>query len=119
MTQSRMAKDAVGIYGKNFNQVLIRARIVKAVVEEPAKLMEHPLENGAVIVDHRIILPIKIELSTIMQAADYRNTYRELKQLFLNGTPLSIQTRSGTYTNQIVAEMPHEEDPAMYDALAV
>ncbi len=119
MTTSRQIKDAVAVFTGDFNQVFPRARIVKAVVEEPAKLMEHPLETGATIVDHRIILPIRIELSTVLQSEDYKDTYRQIKQLFLNSTVLSVQTRSSVYTNQIIAEMPHEENPDMYDAKAV
>jgi len=120
MTTSRGAKDAVGFYiASNFTQVLTRARIVKIKPLPMAKLMEHPLETGAVIVDHRIILPKTIEVSTIAQAEDYKNVYRELKKLFLNGTILAVQSRADVYTNLIISEIPHEEDPTMYDALAI
>lgn len=111
--------DEVGVFTQNFTQVFPRARIIRASIEEPSKTMEHPLETGAVITDHRIIQPIRIELSTILQASDYKSTYRQIKQLFLNGTLLLVQTKSSVYRNQLIAEMPHEEDPSMFDALAV
>lgn len=113
------AADVVGVYDKDFKQVFQRARPVKALVKEESKLMEHPLETGATIVDHRIILPVEIELSLLLQASDYRDTYQEIKQLYLNAEILTVQTRSGTYSNQIIMSMPHDEDPERFECLAV
>lgn len=119
MSGTRHSADVIGVYTSNFVQVFPRARAVKATVRPPAKLMEHPLETGTEIVDHRIILQIEIELSMILQAADYKNTYQQIRKYFLNGTLLYVQTKSAVYKNQIIAEMPHDEDPEMYDALAM
>jgi hypothetical protein len=30
-----------------------------------------------------------------------------------------VQTKSGVYHNQLIAAMPHEENPDMFDALAI
>ena len=113
------AVDTVAVFDQDFRQVFPSARALKAVVKENAKLMEQPVESGAVITDHRIILPIEIELSFVLQAQDYLDTYRAIKQYFLNGTLLVVQTRSGVYQNQLIASMPHEEDPAQYDTLVM
>jgi hypothetical protein len=116
---STAAVDVVGVYTPEFRQVFPRARPIKAVVKEEAQVMEHPLETGATITDHRIILPVEIELSVILQAIDYRNTYQIIKQLFLNGDLLTVQTKTGIYENQLIAAMPHEEDPEMFDAITI
>lgn len=113
------AVDTVAIFDQNFKQVFPRARALKAVVKEDAKVMEHPVETGAIISDHRIILPIEIELSFILQSEDYIDTYRAIKQYFLNATLMVVQTRAGIYKNQLIASMPHEEDPEQYDAITV
>jgi hypothetical protein len=115
----QFASDSVAVYSQDFTQVFPRARAIKAVVKEEAKVMEHPVESGAIITDHRIILPIEIELSMILQSADYQDTYRAIKQFYLNATLLVVQTKSGVYTNQLIASMPHEEDPEQYDALVL
>lgn len=119
MTTARSTTDAVAVYTQGYTQVFPRARILKATIDEPSKTMEHPLETGAIITDHRIILPIRIELVMILQSADYLNAYRQMKQLFLNATLLSVQTKATVYTNQLIAELPHEEDPDKFDALSV
>ncbi len=111
--------DSVAVFDQNFKQVFSKARPLKATVKEEAKLMEHPVETGATITDHRIILPIEIELSMILQASDYLDVYRQIKQYFLNATLLTVQTRSGIYTNQLIESLPHEEDPSMFNTLTV
>jgi len=111
--------DTVGVYDQLFNQVFRNARAIKASVREEAKVMEHPLETGATVTDHRVILPIEIELSIIVQGRDYRDTYTEIKQNYLSSTLLIVQTRVGVYINQLISSMPHEETPEMFSTITI
>ena len=113
------AYDQVAVYDQDFNQVFPLARSIKAVVKEEAKVMEHPLENGATITDHRVILPVEIELSMILPTPGYQDTYRQIRQYYLNATLLNVQTKSGVYYNQLIAAIPHEENPDLYDAISL
>lgn len=113
------AIDYVAVFTQDFTQIFKQARTIKAVVKETAKVMEHPVETGAIITDHRIILPVEIELSMILQAADYADVYKSIRQYYLNSTLLVVQTKSGIYENQLIASMPHQEDPEQYDALSL
>lgn len=113
------AADIVAVFDQDFNQVFRQARALKAVVKESAKVMEHPVETGATITDHRVILPVEIELSLIVQAFDYADVYKTIRQYYLNATLLTVQTKSDTYSNQLISSMPHEEDPSTYDTLAI
>lgn len=110
-----MSVDVVGIYNADFRQLLATARPIKAVVKPEAMLMKQPLETGASIVDHRIINPIEIELSLVLNGEEYINTYHQAAQLFKNGDLLTVQTRSGVYPNMIISKMPHEESPDNID----
>ena len=113
----QFAVDIVAIFTQDFTQVLSTARPIKAVVKEEAKVMEHPVESGAIITDHRIILPVEIELSMLLTALDYQDTYREIRSFYLNGTLLVVQTKTGIYENQLIASMPHEEDPEQFNII--
>lgn len=113
------ASDYVAIFDQNFTQLFREARAIKAVVKEEAKVMEHPVESGAVITDHRIILPVEIELSLILASEDYQSVYKAIRQYYFNATLLVIQTRAGIYENQLIRSLPHEEDPTMFNALAI
>ena len=111
------AVDSVAVFTQDYQQLFKQARALKAVVKEQAKVMEHPVENGTIITDHRIILPVEIELTLILASSDYQNVYKNIRQYYFNGTLLVIQTRSDIYTNQLIASMPHEEDPTQYDVI--
>lgn len=112
-------QDSVAIFDQNFNQLFRQARTIKATVKEQSKVMQHPVETGAIISDHVIILPVEIDLSLILSSIDYQEVYRNIRQYYLNSTLLVVQTKSGIYTNQLISSLPHEEDPSQYDALSV
>lgn len=111
--------DVVGVFDQNFNQVFKDARPIKVVVKPLSKAMQQPLENGATVIDHRIILPLEIELSLVVQADNVQDVYRSIFQYWTNATILNIHTRSGVYQNQFITEMPHEESPDQIDTLII
>jgi len=113
------AVDTVAIFDQNYNQLFQQAKSIKVTVKENSKLMEHPIENGSIITDHRIILPIEIDMSLILASSDYTEVYKSIRQYYYNATLLVIQTRAGIYENQIIEAIPHEEDPDMYDAITI
>lgn len=113
------AYDQVAIFTQSYQQLFRNARAIKATVKEESKLMEHPVETGATIVDHRIIMPVEIELALVLTASDYKNTYHQIRDYYYNGTLLLVQTRSGIYGNQMIQSIPHEEDPTQYDVLTM
>ena len=113
------AVDYVAIFTQDYQQVFREARAIKAVVKEQAKVMEHPVESGAIISDHRVILPVEIDLSLILASEDYQSVYKAIRQYYFNATLLVIQTRSGIYENQLISALPHEEDPNMFNALTI
>lgn len=113
------ASDSVAIFTQDYVQLFPNARPMKAVVKEESKVMEHPVETGAVIVDHRIILPVEIEITLTLTSKDYKNTYNQIRDFYFNGTLLLVQTRSGIYLNQLIQAMPHEEDPSQLDVITM
>jgi hypothetical protein len=112
--------DVVGIYDENFTQLFETARAIKASVKEDSKLMEHPVETGATITDFSIVLPVEIELALIAPGVDaYRAVYGQIRRAFTSRTVLVVQTWTGLYQNMLIQSMPHEEEPALADAIAI
>lgn len=96
------------------------ARPITASVFEIAKLMDHPLETGSVISDHIVFDPIEIRMPMIcVGELEYRATYALIKSTYLAGTVLSVITRTGIYSSMVIAEIPHEEDAAHFDAISI
>src|SRR5262245_18336047 len=118
-TTATASADVVGVFGDNFQQVFAGARPLKATVKELSKVMEHPVENGAVISDHKVVQPVEIEFALVLMAEHYRDAYQQIRQHFIASTLLSVQTRTAVYGRMVIAEMPHEEDPSLYNAITI
>lgn len=101
----------------SFGQLFANARPLKATVRETSKVMEHPVETGVMLADHHIINPVEIELPLWIQAQNYAGTYIQIRQAFINATPLTVKTRTGVYNSMIIVDMPHDEDPDIFDAI--
>lgn len=117
---SSAAVDIVGVFdSESLAQVFVNARPLKGLIREESRTMEHPVEKGSIIADHRIIVPVEIYFPMMVNAAFYGSVYNEMKGIFNNATLLSVQTRVGVYRNMFIAGMPHEETPDQYDAITI
>lgn len=115
-----LASDIVAITAGGFVPVFSAARPLTASVYEFADLMEHPLETGAVIADHIVFHPIEIELPLLcVGEVAYRSTYAAIRATFKAGTLLTIRTRTGSYPNMVISDLPHYETPDQFDAIAI
>lgn len=113
------AQDVVAVLNADFEQVFEGARAIKATIMRASKAMEHPLETGATITDHRIVLPVNIELSMILASEDYKAVYQQVRDLFINGELLTVQTRVDSFPSMLIEKMPHDETPEMFDGVAL
>lgn len=113
------AQDVVAVLASDFSQVFQKARAIKATIMRASKAMEHPLETGATITDHRIVLPVNIELSFVLASEDYRAVYQQVRDLFKRGELLTVQTRVDSFPSMLIEKMPHDETPDMLDGVAL
>lgn len=119
--QSAKSVDVVAVLkGEGGAQVFAAARPMAATVYERARLMEHPLEDGSQIADHRVQEPIEIDLPLFIPGGpDLKTVFAELRQLWEAGTVLTVQTVAKTYANMILTEIPHEEHPDAIHSITV
>jgi hypothetical protein len=111
--------DVVGIWNQSYEQFVPNARVMKCSINEPTKNMEHPVETGSVITDHRVVLPIEISLTIIMDPEFYVDQYRRIKHALKTAEIFYLHTRVGIFKNQMIVGIPHEEDPSMYDTISM
>lgn len=115
-----LSVDVVAITAGGFAQVFANARPLTASVYEMADLMEHPLETGAVIADHIVFKPIEISLPLLcVGELAYRSTYAAIRSTFKAGTLLTVRTRTGSYPNMVIVDLPHEESGEAFDAISI
>lgn len=111
--------DVVGIFDESLQQIFENARPLKATVKETSEVMKHPIETGVKIADNHIINQVDMTINVIVNSRYYNSVYTQIKQAFVSGTLLSVQTRTGLYQNMIIADMPHDETPEQYDSIAM
>jgi hypothetical protein len=112
--------DVVGVLDQeSFTQIFPEARPMKAFIRETSRVMEHPLESGAMIADHKIIDPRTIELLMVVTAADFAGAFQQIRTAWLEGTLLTVQTKAAVYQNMIIQNLPREEDPEKFDITTI
>lgn len=112
--------DVVAITGAGFLPLFSAARPLTASVYEFADVMEHPLETGSVIADHIVFKPVEIDLPLLcVGEVAYRSTYAAIRTVYAAGTLLTIRTRTGSYPNMVITDLPHDETPDAFNAIAI
>lgn len=112
-------QDLVFILDEKYKQILPKAKIVDVRVKTSARTMEHPIENGSIITDHRILLPTEIDLTVVLNSQDYSDIFSSILQYYIQGTLLVVQTKVCVYQNMVLTEIPHSENSEMLDAIAI
>ena len=112
--------NVVAIFGAgNFTPIFTGGGLWKATIKETSRVMEHPVETGATIADFHVIEPKEIEIQILVPVPDFTSTYQNLRSAYLNATLLTVQTKADVYQNMIIRDLPHEEDPDMFDVLNI
>ena len=109
--------EVYGIYDSGFALRFEKMEVIKASVMREAKLMEHPLEDGSSIADHRVIQPTEIELPVMLPAKEYRSLYQEINKAWLGTELFYVHTRAGIFKSMAFAAMPHDENPEQAEVI--
>ena len=100
-------------------QVFQAARPLNASIRECSKGLHYPIETGAVLTDSIIVEPTEIQMDMLLQQGGYATVYPQIRNGRLAGTLYTVQTRTGTYKNMYIEEMPHEETSEMMSAIKI
>lgn len=117
---SSRAVDVVAILGAGYVPLFASARPLSATIFETADLMEHPIENGAVISDHLVVNPIEIAIPLVcIGDANYRTLFPLMRTYFRSGLKVTVMTKAGAYFDMVIIDLPHEETPAAFNAINI
>lgn len=95
----------------------IKAQPLSMNVSRETQVFSHPLEDGTVITDHRIILPIQIQMKFIISEDSTGSIYQEFENLLNFATEVNVKTKARTFPRMFVSSLPHLEDPSKFNAL--
>lgn len=102
------------IEGEKPVEVLSRLQITRVAIENQKKVFEHPLENGATVVDYEIMEPKKVAIQAYI-AVDDMTTLTELDKLYMAGTLLRLRAENRIIDNMVVSSQPYEVTSGMID----
>lgn len=112
--------DIVSILrASNSEQAFREARPIKISSNSAVTYMQNPIETGGNIIDHRIIEPDLVSVSCVIPNFAYRNLVTQIRDSSRNSEQFTVQSKSITYTNMVIEEMPIEEDPDKFDAIVI
>lgn len=113
------ASETFGFSTGTFLGGQIKAQPMKAYINRDSKGFTHPLENNKNLTDHRIILPIEIEMKLIISRDKTSEIYKELAFYFETAGVVTVKTKAETFTNLYIAAIPHTESPEKFNSLEV
>lgn len=110
-------QDLVAILdATNYQPLFVGAHIMRVTVRETSKLTSWPVEDGTQRTDHRVIDPVEIDLPLLL-TDETRNLYEQLRQAYLDGADLVVQTKVASHANMMIYEMPRDETPEQGDSI--
>lgn len=92
------------------NVIGLQAVIMDMEARETSRIMEHPIESGAMIADHKVQDPDEVIIRMVMPYYFYDEIVRELQDYKRGSVPLNIHTKKGIYRNMQLCDIPHIEN---------
>jgi hypothetical protein len=116
---NQSSQDIVAILdADNFQPLFSGSNIMTATVRESSKLTNWAVEDGTQRTDHRVIDPVSIDLPVLL-SDDTRALFEQLRNAFIDGRNLIVQTKVRSYSDMMIIEMPHDETPEYGEAVPV
>lgn len=92
---------------------------MQVTVKETSKLTSWPVEDGTQRTDHRVLEPIEIDFPIMLHSENNRDLFDRIRQVYLNGDEIIVQTKMRTYESMMILEMPHDESSDIYGTIPV
>lgn len=103
--QKTDSKNIVIANPKNNNEVLTNVQYIEGHGSDDLRMMEHPIEDGSMIVDHIIDDPKSATVKIKIDDED-SSSLSELQNLYKNRTPLVLKIKNEIYPNLCISSKP-------------
>lgn len=111
--------DVTAIFNESGEQLFSTAKLLKASVAPSNTFAQHPVEDGTVVSDNKIINQVRISIPMVLDSNDYKDVYKAIQDTSNNAVTLSIQTRVATFNKMYIESFPSEESAAMFDTVSM
>ena len=105
----------IAIYDQEKNrEIFQRVQYLDGQITDDKKLMEHPKENGALIVDHVVHDPNQGTVSLLI-ADDDTDSLNEILDYYSKEKPVTIKIKNEIYGNLVMSSKPIKADVQYFD----
>ena len=105
----------IALYDQEENQqILTSLQFLDGSVQDDKKLMEHPKEDGTMIVDHVVDDPIVVNIQALLADND-PSILNELQDLYKNCTPIICKIKNELHSNLVMSSKPLKADTQHYN----
>lgn len=111
--------DVTAILNESREQLFPTANFLKASIAPSNTFAQHPIEDGTVVSDNKIINQVRISIPMILDSNDYKDVYKSIQDASNNSTMLSIQTRVTTFDRMYIESYPSEESASVFDTVSM
>jgi len=133
-----LSTDSVAIYDANGEQIFVgeqtfvnqfvefrgsplgtrnQAQPMSASVRDMSRSFSHPLDNNETLTDHRIILPVEIDIAMIVAKDDNNNIFNQIEDYYLRGEEVTVKLKARKYDRMIITAIPHREAKEVFNGL--
>jgi len=110
------AVSEVAILGSDYGSAFNNLYPVSAQTKAPTRAMMHPTEDGNLIVDQVVRMPMEITV-TVFSPIGYYDGVGSLLRGRDSGELYTIQLRSGVFSNMVLTDVPAIETSDHIDAI--
>ena len=106
----------IAIYNQASNsEVFLNVKYIDGSVSDDLKVMEHPKEDGTLIVDHVVNDPKTANVSLIIEDND-SSSLNEILDCYRSKTLLTLKIKNEIYGNMIISSKPLKADVEHYNS---
>lgn len=80
--------------------------VMSAEIKEESRLTEHPLENGKVLADNKVMLPAEVDVKVTLPAVDYQDMIAKIREYKNQNKMFRIETKFASYDNMQIVSIP-------------
>lgn len=108
------AQDLVCILdGESFQQLFVAASPMRMTVSEIRRATKFVVEDGTTRSDHVVVEAVEIAIDLVLQDADARDGYEQIRQAWRDNRLVVVQGKVGSYKSMLITEIPHDETPEL------
>ena len=119
MVYDNATTPVTALFDQDGNQLFETAVILDMDTAPSKTFAEHVLEDGTVVSDNSIENQVRINVSAVLDPADFKEVYAKIKDAFKKDFRFTIQNRVDTFDAMYIESYPYRENAGMANTIGM